>query len=64
MLSESSFDDIELSTLATVFDQDVLQIDSELELYKALIRYADRQIQCTGAKVPRLDGIGNFVLIN
>lgn len=59
MLSESSFDDVELSTILTVFDQDELNINSELELFSAITRYAARHNQSSGAKVPRLDGIGN-----
>ncbi|EFA04408.1 BTB/POZ domain-containing protein 6 isoform X1 [Tribolium castaneum] len=59
VLSESSFDDVELSTILTVFDQDELNISSELELFSAISRYAARHNQSSGAKVPRLDGIGN-----
>lgn len=59
VLSESSFDDVELSTILTVFDQDVLNIQSELELFTAITRYANRHNQTAGAKVPRLDGIAN-----
>ncbi|KAJ8953868.1 hypothetical protein NQ314_007195 [Rhamnusium bicolor] len=59
VLSESSFDDVELSTILTVFDQEELNINSELELFSAITRYAARHNQSSGAKVPRLDGIGN-----
>ncbi|KAJ8917550.1 hypothetical protein NQ315_005599 [Exocentrus adspersus] len=59
VLSESSFDDVELSTILTVFDQDELNINSELELFSAISRYAARHNQSSGVKVPRLDGIGN-----
>ncbi|XP_018574176.1 BTB/POZ domain-containing protein 3 isoform X3 [Anoplophora glabripennis] len=59
VLSESSFDDVELSTILTVFDQDELNINSELELFSAITRYAARHNHSSGAKVPRLDGIGN-----
>lgn len=59
VLSESSFDDVELSTILTVFDQEVLNITSELELFNALTRYATRHNQSSGAKVPRLDGIAS-----
>lgn len=59
VLSESSFDDCELTTILTVFDQDVLNIQSELELFTAMTRYANRYNQTAGAKVPRLDGIAN-----
>lgn len=50
---------MELSTILTVFDQEFLNISSELELFTALTRYAARHNQSSGAKVPRLDGIGN-----
>lgn len=63
VLSESSFDDIELSTLLTIFDQDILNVNSELELFNAVTRYAARYNQSSGAKVPRLDGIGNCEII-
>lgn len=60
MLLESSFDDVELSTVLTVFDQDELNINSELELFSAISRYASKHNQSSGAKVPRLDGIGKL----
>lgn len=59
----SSFEDVELSTILTVFDQDELNINSELDLFSAITRYANRQNQTTGAKLPRLDGIGNCACI-
>lgn len=62
MLSESSFDDVELSTILTVMDQDELNINSELELFSALTRYAEKHNHSSGAKVPRLEGIGNCAL--
>lgn len=40
MLTEPSFEDIELSTLLTILDQEYLQISSELDLFMALTRYA------------------------
>lgn len=63
VLSESSFDDVELSTILTILDQEVLNINSELELFNAVTRYAARYNQSAGAKVPRLDGIGNCEII-
>lgn len=60
MLLENSFDDVELSTVLTVFDQDELNINSELELFSAISRYASKHNQTSGAKVPRLDGIGKL----
>ncbi|XP_049822985.1 BTB/POZ domain-containing protein 6 isoform X3 [Aethina tumida] len=59
VLSESSFDDVELSTILTVMDQDELNINSELELFSALTRYAEKHNHSSGAKVPRLEGIGS-----
>ncbi|XP_060517199.1 BTB/POZ domain-containing protein 1-like [Cylas formicarius] len=49
VLSESSFEEVELNTILTVFDQDVLNISSELELFSAIARYAAR------IKYPRVD---------
>lgn len=63
VLLESSFDDVELSTVLTVFDQDELNINSELELFSAISRYASKHNQSSGAKVPRLDGIGKLCFI-
>lgn len=62
MLTESSFDDVELSTIITVFDQDQLNIDTELDLFNALTRYSGRQT-CSGVKKAKIDGIGNCALI-
>lgn len=42
MLSDPSFEDIDLSTLLTILDQEYLQINSELDLFKALTRYAEK----------------------
>ncbi|XP_076271238.1 BTB/POZ domain-containing protein 1 isoform X3 [Rhynchophorus ferrugineus] len=47
VLSESSFEEVELSTVLTVFDQDELNINSELELFSAISRYAARHSQAT-----------------
>lgn len=43
VLNESSFDDVELSTIITVFDQDRLNIETELDLFNALTKYSGRQ---------------------
>lgn len=59
VLSETSFDDVELSTVITVLDQEHLNVESELDLFSALTRYSSRQNQNSGVKVPKLDGIGN-----
>ncbi|XP_022914538.2 BTB/POZ domain-containing protein 1 isoform X1 [Onthophagus taurus] len=56
VLSESSFDDAEISTIITIFEQEILNITSELDLFNALTRYAARHNHSTGAKVPRLEG--------
>lgn len=42
ILSDPSFEDIELSTLLTILDQEYLQINSELDLFMALTRYAEK----------------------
>lgn len=42
ILMHPSFEDIELSTLMTILDQDFLHIDSELDLFLALVRYAEK----------------------
>ncbi|XP_067002470.1 BTB/POZ domain-containing protein 6-B [Anabrus simplex] len=45
VLHESSFEDIELSTLVTMLELDELSVSSELELYEAVQRWAVRE--CT-----------------
>lgn len=40
ILKESSWDEVELGTISTVFDQEELRIDSEMELFEALERWA------------------------
>ncbi|XP_044752164.1 BTB/POZ domain-containing protein 6-like [Coccinella septempunctata] len=42
VLSESSFEEAELNTIITIFEQDELNIESELDLFSALQRYAVR----------------------
>lgn len=42
MLADPTFEDIELSTLLTILDQEYLQINSELDLFMALTRYAEK----------------------
>lgn len=59
VLTEPSFDDVELTTVITLFTQDHLNVESELDLFNALTRYSSRQNQNSGVKVPKLDGIGN-----
>ncbi|XP_011308140.1 uncharacterized protein [Fopius arisanus] len=40
ILNEPSWDEVEVGTIVTIFDQDELQIDSELELFAAIERWA------------------------
>lgn len=42
VLTHTTFEDIQLCTMMTVLDQDYLNIDSELDLFLALARYADK----------------------
>lgn len=42
VLSESSFEEAELNTIITIFEQEELNIKSELELFSALQRYVAR----------------------
>lgn len=42
VIVDSSFEEIELSTLLTILDQDALTIDNELSLFFALNRYAEK----------------------
>lgn len=42
ILSDPSFEDIELSTLLTILDQEYLHIESELDLFNAIAQYADK----------------------
>ncbi|XP_077300987.1 BTB/POZ domain-containing protein 6 [Arctopsyche grandis] len=44
VLAESSFEDIELATMIKIFEQDNLNIDSEMELFDAAVRYATSQM--------------------
>ncbi|KAH1014259.1 hypothetical protein HUJ04_003122 [Dendroctonus ponderosae] len=55
VLAETSFEDVELSTILTILDQDVLNVKSELDLFTAVCKYAAKHNQTSGAKVPRLD---------
>lgn len=38
----SFYEDIELSTLLTILDQEYLHIESELDLFNAISQYADK----------------------
>jgi hypothetical protein len=41
-VQDSSFDDVDLTTVITILDQDVLTIDSEIDLFFAVNRYAEK----------------------
>ncbi|XP_075154600.1 uncharacterized protein LOC142228147 [Haematobia irritans] len=43
VLEDPSFTDIEVSTLMAILDQDKLNIDSELDLFNALLRFANER---------------------
>lgn len=45
VLVNNSFYDVELSTILTIFDQEELNINSELDLFTAIARYASRHNQ-------------------
>lgn len=42
VIADSSFEEVELSTIITILDQDDLNVDSELSLFFALNRYAEK----------------------
>lgn len=42
VIQDSSFEEVELSTIITILDQDDLNVDSELSLFFALNRYAEK----------------------
>lgn len=46
VIQDSSFEDVELSTIITILDQDVLNIDSELNLFWAINRYTEKHGLC------------------
>ncbi|XP_026285794.1 BTB/POZ domain-containing protein 6-B isoform X2 [Frankliniella occidentalis] len=54
VLAESSFEEVELATIQAVLDQEELTIDSELELFDALQRWAIRE--CARKGLPPSDG--------
>ncbi|XP_049871184.1 uncharacterized protein LOC126370386 [Pectinophora gossypiella] len=43
VLTDSSFEDVDLNTVITVFSLDHLNVDSELDLFEAAVRYAKGQ---------------------
>uniref|UniRef100_A0A1A9Z5U1 BTB domain-containing protein n=1 Tax=Glossina pallidipes TaxID=7398 RepID=A0A1A9Z5U1_GLOPL len=43
VLNDSSFLDIEMTTLMDILDQDKLNLDSELDLFNALVRFANER---------------------
>lgn len=42
VLQSPSFEDVELSTVLAILDQECLHIDSEMDLFCALVRYAEK----------------------
>ncbi|XP_055615744.1 uncharacterized protein LOC129761917 isoform X2 [Toxorhynchites rutilus septentrionalis] len=46
VVQDTSFEDVELSTIITILDQDVLNIDSELNLFWAINKYAEKHGLC------------------
>lgn len=53
ILRESSWEDVDLATLITVLEQEELQIDSELELFVAIERWA--KSECTRKSLDNTD---------
>ncbi|KAJ8726048.1 hypothetical protein PYW07_000746 [Mythimna separata] len=50
VLTDSSFEDVELNTVITVFSLDHLNVDSELDLFEAAVRYAKAQDKRTSER--------------
>ncbi|XP_053693236.1 uncharacterized protein LOC128741440 [Sabethes cyaneus] len=46
VIQDSNFEDVELSTIITILDQAVLNIDSELNLFWAINKYAEKHGLC------------------
>lgn len=42
VIQDTSFEDVELSTIITILDQDALNVDNELNLFFALNRFSDK----------------------
>lgn len=42
VIQDSSFEEVELSTIITILDQDDLNVDNELSLFFALNRFAEK----------------------
>lgn len=42
VIQDSTFEDVELSTIIEILDQDALNVDNELCLFFALNRYAEK----------------------
>lgn len=55
VLNEPSFEDVELSTVITLFEQEELDIQSEIDLFTAISRYAARYNQVSSPRLPRMD---------
>lgn len=43
VINDISFEEVELSTIITILDQDALNVDNELNLFIAINRYAEKQ---------------------
>lgn len=50
VLNDSSFEEAELNTVITVFSLDHLNVDSELDLFEAAVRYSKAQDKRTGER--------------
>ncbi|KAJ8729721.1 hypothetical protein PYW08_001302 [Mythimna loreyi] len=50
VLTDSSFEEVELNTVITVFSLDHLNVDSELDLFEAAVRYAKAQDKRTSER--------------
>ncbi|XP_066138611.1 BTB/POZ domain-containing protein 1 isoform X2 [Euwallacea fornicatus] len=48
VLNETTFEDVELTTVITVLEQEELNVNSELDLFAAICRYASRNNQIPG----------------
>jgi len=65
VLNEPSFEDVELSTVITLFEQEELNIQSEIDLFAAISRYATRYNQVSSPRVPRIDdNLGKLLYSN
>ncbi|CAG9567556.1 unnamed protein product [Danaus chrysippus] len=56
VLNDSSFEEVELNTVITVFSLDHLNVDSELDLFEAAVRYAKAMEKRNVENSPPADG--------